>query len=437
MYAISLIGLILSIFEFGIAIHTTKTISSKDNDNSKFISQTFGLRLVSYLLTILVFISLYTFTSLLEHKIIVYALLVYGFSNSLTLFYRSVFRGFEILKYEGLSIIADRLIVIVLCGSVLLLNPDFKLFIYAYSISFFLSMCFTYMLFYKITETSFPSFNIKYVSKNVLIPGSVFALMNILLIVRNSIPTIFLESFQSSMQVGFYNSGYRLLESYLLLPTIFVVPIYPFLVRIYSRKKVLNRILTNTTRIIFQLTTFLVLPIILFKNEFTTLLYGPEYLDASSTIAYLISGMYFMSITVIFGSLVTASDKQPNANRFIAIEVFISIIIYFWVSTNYASEGVAIAKLIFEFLMASLLIYTSKSLIDFKLLLSTFIRFFLLITCTISLFFLLEITGLNFHIFLKLILVFTVIIVFSFIFKTLTFSDVKSIKRKITKLYDG
>jgi O-antigen/teichoic acid export membrane protein len=431
MYAVSLIGLVLSFFEFGIAIHTTKTISSRSEDNRQFISQTFGLRIASYVLTVVVFITLYSITTLLEHEIIVYTLLLYGFSNSLTLFYRSVFRGFEKLKYEGLSIIVDRIIVILLCGTVLLIEPELSNFIFAYSVSFFLSMCFTYFLFTKITDNPLPSFDVNYIRHKVIVPGSVFALMNVLLIVRNSIPSIFLETFQSSIQVGFYNSGYRLIESYLLLPSIFVVPIYPYLVRIFARKKVLNKILNNTTRIIFQLTTLIVVPIILFQNEFTILLYGSEYSEASSTVAFLIGGLYFMSLTVIYGSLVTASNKQPIANKFIIIEVVISILIYYWVCTHFSSQGVAMTKLIFEFLMALLLIYTAKNLVDFKLFFSTLIKFFSLVVLTIVSFYLLNSLSVTFHLGVQIAFIYLVLIINSFIFKTLTLDDLRAVKRKL------
>lgn len=417
MYAVSLIGLLLAVFEFGIVILSTKKISEAPEKSHSFIQSAFALRLISYLITLLTLYLAFTFTNWIKYQVIVFTLLIYGFSNSLTLFYRSVFRGMEKLKYEGISIIIDRMLVIVISGTTLLLfGDDLSAFIWSYSVAFFLSMCVSYVLFTRLTGVSLPVADMKHILTTVVRPGSVFAIMNIMLILRTTIPTLFLETFQSSEQAGFYNSGYRLLESYLILPQIFVTPIYPYLVRLFRRRIILNRLLLNTTRIIFQLTTFLVIPILLFRNEFTLFLYGPDYIEASQTIAILVGGLYFIAGTVIFGSLVSATDLQPLANRFIFIEVLLSIVIYYIITNNYGATGVAWAKLCFDFLMTSLLFYSARGLLRTSAFLALFLRFTAIILTTYALFYILTVViGIqSFWILLPFVSLLSVILSFAF-----------------------
>ncbi len=385
MYSISLIGILLAIFEFGIAILSTKVISSKTGGRKDYIKYAFGLRLMSFLLVLLVLVSFYSLTSLLEYQIIVYTLLIYGFSNSLTIFFRAVFRGFEVMKYEGISIIFDRLLVIMLCGGVLLVSPSLILFVSAYSLAFLLSMSFTFYLFKRQVNDPFPSFDFGKIKNYVLKPGSVFAVMNILLIVRSKLPSLLIEYLtDSNIQVGFYNSGYRLLESYLLIPLIFITPLYPIFVRINKRKAILSKLISNTTRLILVIASFIVIPFFFFREELTLLLYGSEFLGASDTIGLIIFSTITMSLTVVFGSLVSASDKQKLANKIISIEVLIGIFLFSIGIKNFESEGAAIATLITEFLMASILIFVSRKLIDLKQIITLLSRFLLALVISSS-----------------------------------------------------
>ncbi len=376
-YSISLIGLLLAFFEFGISILSTKVISSKENTREEFIRYAFGLRLISYLVALMLLVFLYQTTSLLKHQLIVYTLFIYGISNSLTIFFRSVFRGYEVMKKEALSIIIDRTIVISLCCTVLFISPSLELFVVTYSIAFFASAAITFFFFKDQVINWLPSFDLKEINLRVIKPGSVFAVMNILLIARTNIPSLILENFSSSVQVGFFNSGYRLLTSYLLIPTVFVTPIYPIFVRLHNRKKLLSKLINNSSRLILAITSFLVLPFFFLKEEFTLFLYGQEYIDASHTIGILLFCMFAMGLTVIFGSLISASDHQKTANKAIAIEVILGIVIFFIGIKSSAANGAALAALIMECIMALVLIYVSRRLFEIDVLFKLVLKFLL------------------------------------------------------------
>lgn len=385
MYSVSVIGLLLAFFEFGIAILSTKVISAKGKIVTQFIQSAFGLRILSYFAAILTLLLLYKFSDLLKHQLIVFSLLVFGISNSLTVFFRSVFRGYEVMKLEGISIVVDRFLVITICSISLIVSPSLNVFIICYSSAFLLSMIVTFFLFFQHVPNPIPSFNLSSINNLVLKPGYVFAVMNILLIMRKSFPSLLIEGITDSVQVGYFNSGFRLLESYLLIPAIFITPIYPLFVRLHSKTRILTKLITNSSRLILLITSFLVIPIFFFRDQFTLLLYGSEFIEASNTIGILIISMFAMGLTVIFGSLVSASDRQKAANKIIIFEVLLGIIIFSVSINSLAAEGAAIATVIMEILMAGLLIFVSKDMIHVSTILKLILKFILVSVLAYSL----------------------------------------------------
>lgn len=437
MYSISLIGLILAIFEFGIAILSTKEISSKQNHVPVFIQHAFGLRLISYLIAIITLLVLYKYTSLLKHQLIVFTLVIYGVSNSLTIFFRSVFRGFEVMKLEGISIVVDRLLVISLCTIILLVSPSLNIFIIGYSFAFLLSMCFSFILFYRQVPAALPSFDFDKINNLVLKPGYVFAFMNILLIMRRSLPNLFIENLTNSVQVGFYNSGFRLLDSYLLIPMIFITPLYPFFVRLYKRTHILSKLVINSTRVILLITSMVVIPIYIFRDEFTIILYGSEFIEASDTIGILMFCMYAMSLTVIFGSIVSASNRQKKANTLMVFEVIVGIIIFIFSIQAFAAKGASIATLFMEIVLVSIFIYVSRDLITLKPLLILIFRFILVIAISIMLIiFIISTIGTDILI-INLLISFSILFGINLIAGTLYISDFKKLSKMVTSKFQS
>lgn len=347
-FAISIVSFIYVFFEGGINIHTVRSISAeRENYNENFYLHLF-LKIAGGLLTGIIAMLFLLFTH--YESTIVYLTLIgiiFIVFNALLIHLRTYFRAFEVMKYEGYSIAFEKIGLVVICGSVLLIQRNVILFTLFYAITYLISFIYTLILLFKVIGRPKFHFQIHRVYRDIIHPASPYAFMNILLIGRSNAGTLLLKIItHKNNWVGYYNAAYRLLNSFLLFPNMITTPLLPVLVRIQKRIKTVQHLLNSTYRLIIGITSLIAFPIFLLHTQITLLFFGPSFRPAAIIMSIISLNMFPVSLVVLMGTLVAASDRQKEVNKLFVFETITTILLYITFISLYGFTGAAIASII-------------------------------------------------------------------------------------------
>ncbi|MFA5832244.1 MAG: oligosaccharide flippase family protein [Bacteroidota bacterium] len=319
MLAISFISVAVGIFEGGIDIHLIRTLASEPKRYFTFFSQTTWIKVGSGIIASIAAYALSLFIpSLVTDYNLFFAAVIFGITSAALTHFRFVFRAYEIMQYEAWSIVVEKISVILFCGIALLFFPTAFSYGFSFAIAYLLASLVTLLLvFKKVGKPAFiPEF--RNLVSEIIKPALPFATMNIFIIVYLRSGTLLLAIItQNDQLIGYFNAGYRIVEAFVLIPSMIIAPIYPVFARRINDKEVVSRLAMDALRIILSMAMLISVPIFILHDEVTLLLFGDFYKDASSSVGILCLAMIPIGINWVVGSLVAVSGRQSRANVYI------------------------------------------------------------------------------------------------------------------------
>jgi O-antigen/teichoic acid export membrane protein len=354
MFALSLVSVIAIFMEGGIDIHLVRELSPEGERFPDLFSHTLLLKVTSAVLVMAVAAGASLFISLPPGMLLL-LLLAGGFSgsNAVMLHCRAAFRSFEVMKYEAFSIMVEKGVVMVFCMAALLVVNSAVSFMAGYALAYGIACGFTlFLVFTRIGRPRF-AFSARYLWEKVIRPALPFALMNIFTVIYFRSGTLLISLLTGSDQlVGYYNAGYRLVESYMLFPAIIAGPIYPVLVRRIAVAEDAGDILLQAVRAVLPLSVVFAVPLFLFRADFTRVLFGDGYAPAHDAVGIVALSMIPVGMNFIFGTVVAASGRQRTGNKFIALVTALNIIMNLVLIPMYGVAGAATATVLTESMLA-------------------------------------------------------------------------------------
>jgi O-antigen/teichoic acid export membrane protein len=168
--------------------------------------------------------------------------------------------------------------------------------------------------------------------------------------------------------IGYYNAGYRLVEAFVLFPTMVIAPLYPVFARRNDEKAYISKLALNSTRIITVVSLGVCLPLFLLSTGFTRFLYGQEFSPAADAIKFLPFVMVPIGLTWIFGTLVAASGRQSKANYYITAITVANVVGHFLMIPKYGLLGAIIVTLGTECAIAATYIWIMRDHLNYEFL---------------------------------------------------------------------
>ncbi len=376
MLAISFVSVASVVLEGGVDILTIRELSSKPQEFETFFGQTTALKVFSGVVSgISAIVASFVLKMEWEITTLVFLASFYSISNALLLHFRSVFRAFEVLKYEAVSMIVEKGSVIVLCGAILLMHLGVRAYMLGYVIAYCLTSIVTFIT--VLVKIGIPKFQprFSYLWSHVLKPALPFAILNVFTIIYFRSGTLMLGAITGREElVGYYNAGYRLVESFMLFPTIIVAPIYPVISRNRGDAEQVRMVISEAVRALLFIGVSVSFPIFIFREQFTLLLFGEGYRSAISSVGILALTMIPISVNFAAGTLVAALDRQSKSNLFVLIITAINLVL------NYASikvigvYGAALTTVLTETLLVVCNLFVVHDYIPWRKLLDLFLR---------------------------------------------------------------
>jgi O-antigen/teichoic acid export membrane protein len=147
--------------------------------------------------------------------------------------------------------------------------------------------------------------------KHLLKESLPIALSSIILIIYIRTDIVMLSIMKGDVAVGYYSGASKLYETLILIPSAFMVSMFPIMSASFKNSK--DRLI-KSYRLSFRYLLIIILPIAigttLLADEFIFLLYGAEFAGSAFALQILIWALVFTSVNSVLLDLLTSINKQ-------------------------------------------------------------------------------------------------------------------------------
>jgi len=361
------------LLDFGITNYNNRNIAQHNQLLSKSLSNIVGLKLLlAILYTVITIVAGFFIGYEWRQFQILLFLILNQFIASFILYLRSNLSGLHYFKTDSIISVLDRALMIIICGILLwggVTEIDFKIewFVYAQTVAYVLTLIITLVIVYNKAELLGLNFDRTYFIAT-LKKSYPFALLALLMIFYYRVDSVMLERMllDGKEQAGIYAQGFRILDAAAMFAFLFAVLLFPIFSRMIKHKESVN-----------QLTLFsfllLIVPVLgvtfasyFYRVELIDLLYHQHVEISSSIFGVLILCFIGISISYIFGTLLTAKGNLKELNVLAAVGVAINILLNLILIPKYYALGAAIASLFTQSFTAIIQIILVKKIFSFN-----------------------------------------------------------------------
>lgn len=197
-----------------------------------------------------------------------------------------------------------------------------------------------------------------------------FAMITFTIMAATDLDTVILSLNRSPEEVGWYKAAYNLTQRFLFIPLAVVTPLTPQMSRHFGLSK--ERV-HQTFNSVFKFMAVVSMPIgvgiSVLAQPIVLFLYGEVYLPSVPVLAILIWTIPLLSLSWMFGSLTTASDKEKKAVRVYFLAFLLNLCTNLFVIPRYGYIGAAVTTVTTEaaaLVMFYMVLHTDFPLTDVK-----------------------------------------------------------------------
>lgn len=350
------------LLDIGITNFNTRNIAQHPQLIDKHLS---GILCVKLLLLALYVVVTFTVGLLLGYTSRQFYLLAFlsfnQFLNSLILYLRSNFEGLLLFKWDSIISILDRVIMILICGALLWFpgHPAFRIeyFVYAQTAAYLLTAATALMVLMRKTGFRRLHFNWPF-TLVVLKQSAPFALLVLLMASYNRLDPVLLQKLlpDGDYQAGIYAGAFRLLDALTMVAYLVSVPLLPVYSKLTKQNSESGNLLKDTTRMVFSMMmVFSVMAAVLcyfMADPLMDLLYRNNPAEYTPVFKILVFGIIPISITYVFGTLLTAAGRLRQLNILAACTLLINVAVNLLLIPLLGAVGSAWASLAAQSFMA-------------------------------------------------------------------------------------
>lgn len=285
------------------------------------------------------------------------------FLNSLILYLRSNFEGLLLFKWDSVISILDRVIMIVICGALLWLpgHPTFRIewFVYAQTAAYLLTALIAMTVLLRKVHWHGLHFSLPF-TLAILKQSLPFALLVLLMASYNRIDPILLSNLSPEGKgdyfSGIYAGAFRLLDALTMIAYLVSVPLLPIFAKMTKRREQPDEELAPTTwwvtslMLVFSITAAVICSAL--DQQLMDLFYQEHAAEYAAVFGILVYGIIPISMTYVYGTLLTAGGRLKQLNLLAAITLIINVGINLICIPRYGAVGSAYASLTAQSFMA-------------------------------------------------------------------------------------
>ena len=391
------LSVILNILlDIGITNFNNRAIARNPNILEKYVPNILGLKIILSLFYAVICL----FTGLMlhfdAHRFLILGILVFNqILASFILYLRSNISGLQMFMTDSVISVLDRFFMILICSLLLWTNiagKPFQIewFVYAQTVSY--SISFLTALVIVISKTGILRFRFQPHFYIALLKQSFpFALLFLLMAVYNRVDSVMLDRMlgpDGKVQAGIYAQAFRLLDAFSMFGFLFAGLLLPMFARMISTAERIEGLLKLSFLLIFIPSVILCIACWTYRDPIMKMLYKENVDQSAIILACLMTGFVGISVTYIFGTLLTANGNLRQLNIMAVISLFLNIALNIFLIPHYKALGSAVSSMITQVFAAAAQILIARKLFklspDLMLLAKLCIFILLMITLSIG-----------------------------------------------------
>lgn len=362
------------LLDFGITNYNTKTLAQHPQLAHNQLGSLLGLRTILFLIYAVFTLGMGMVIGYKTNDLSLLAILVLNqFFVAIILFMRSNFAGLHRFKLDALFSVMDRVLLIIICSYLLwfrVSETPFQIewFVWAQTAAYGLSAFVALMIGRQTIGKA--KLKIKRLFSIVILRQAFpYALLILLMMIYNRMDSVMLERIHpdGATQAGIYAQGFRLLDAVNMFALLFAGLLLPIFARMLSKKEPINELIQYAGSLLLVGASIFSIAAFFYAREIIEWRYHEHIMASSASFQFLILSFIPVSLTYIFGTLLTANGSLKYLNIMAILGLSLNFIANFILIPKYGASGAAIATLITQWFTAIIQIYLAFRILKIKL----------------------------------------------------------------------
>ncbi len=353
--AFTMANLSIMIADFGFDVLLASEVARNKSNALTICRKYFSIKILLVVIAFIVMLVIPGFKTFSdESSLLIYTLSLYVVFTTFTNFFYAIFRGFEKFEYETRNSFLSNILLLIALGLLGIFKADLFYLVLFFVLARLIGLLLSYRKVSTLVKGSILNLNYDGWKKNiyqVLVFGLTFLFGNIFF----QVDTLLIGTFKGDEAAGFYQSAFRVMILFLLLPDLLIGAFLPSLSRFFSSDK---NLWERNSRLLYKILFFISIPfslIIYFNSEFVIkLLYGSKLYEQAVPVLQIFSFIIFVRfIAEHFGLMLTTSGRQVIRMNLVIFVSILSLIANYYVIPQYGLIGAALVSLSLNIIVAT------------------------------------------------------------------------------------
>jgi O-antigen/teichoic acid export membrane protein len=366
-FAISLTTILSVFIDLGLSpVLIRESAKFKDKAN-EYLNNTNTAKLV---LAVLSYLAAIIIVNLLHKpamtQVMVYLAGLIMILDSFTLSFWAIFRAYQNLKYEAISIIINQILIVIVGIAGILLKFPLYIIVIALLCGSTYSFLYSLLLLKKILKFKFKLKWNKALLNSLLKIAIPFALAGIFTRVYSYVDQILLSTIIGDRALGFYSIAYKATYALQFVPAAFAAAIFPAMSNYYlNAKEKLQNVFEKSMYFLIIFSIPIALGTASLADKIILKLYTSEYEPSILTLQIFILAVIPIFLSYPVGSILNSCDKQMTNTVNMGVTMILNIILNIILIPKYEHLGAAAAALISLTILFFLNLYWVPKIITF------------------------------------------------------------------------
>lgn len=302
-------------------------------------------------------------------------LIIIGINQGLITFYnylRSNVSALHLFKTESFLSVSDKLVMIVLCGLLLWLNPfstPFTIYTFAWVqvLGLVCGVGISFVVLYRFIKKT--EFRVEWATvKDIVKKSYPYAILVTLMSFYTRLDAVMIERLlpDGAAEAGIYASGFRLLDSLIMFAVLMANMLLPMFGRLIHRGLPVGQLVKQSFAIMMLPAVGVPLLAWFYKEDLYNLIYPNLYTPYNAYIfAWVLSAFVPISMGYIFGTLLTANGSLRQLNIISVLGLFANFLLNLVLIPQYKAMGACIATIATQSLVILLTVLYCRKFFKF------------------------------------------------------------------------
>jgi O-antigen/teichoic acid export membrane protein len=276
----------------------------------------------------------------------VYIMALVTVLTTLSTFFHSIFRAFERMEYEALTIVAERVLIVGAAIAALSLGYGLVAIVFAILVAEVVACALTFIICIKKFAKPKLAFDFS-LAKRLVKAALPFGMAIVFTTIVFHTDTVMLSIMKGDATVGWYSAAYRLVLGTLFLADAFIISVYPVLSRYFVSDR--DSLVIGYEKAL-KFLAILAIPIgigtTVIASKIIFLLYGADFANSVTALQILIWAASFLFVSRIVGYTLASVDRQIVDARVCGMGALLNVILNLILIPRFSYIGAGIASVV-------------------------------------------------------------------------------------------